>query len=93
MFFPITQMLYTENERFRGNKILLTANRLQYMSTDKKVLMVQQMGDRGMISINEARELFNYPTLPDDIGNKHPIRGEYYFIEDGKKEEKANATS
>lgn len=89
----LTQMLYTDNERFRGNKILLTANRLQYMSTDKKVQMVQQMGDRGMISINEARELFNYPTLPEDIGNKHPIRGEYYFIEDGKKEEKANATS
>ena len=31
----LTQMLFTENELFRGNKILLTANRLQYMSTEK----------------------------------------------------------
>lgn len=86
-------MIYTENEMLRGNKIQLTANRLQYMSTDKKVNMVQQMGDRGMISINEARELFNYPLLPQEIGDKHPIRGEYYFIEDGKKEGEDDATS
>lgn len=89
----ITQMLFTENELFRGNRILFTANRLQYMSTEKKTQMVQQMGDRGMISINEARELFNYPTLPSEIGDKHPIRGEYYFIEDGKKEVTEDATS
>lgn len=89
----LTQMIYTENEMLRGNKIQLTANRLQYMSTDKKVNMVQQMGDRGMISINEARELFNYPLLPPEIGDKHPIRGEYYFIEDEKKEGDDDATS
>lgn len=89
----LSQMLFTENELFRGNRIIFTANRLQYMSPEKKTQMVQQMGDRGMISINEARELFNYPLLPPEVGDKHPIRGEYYFIEDGKKEGEDDATT
>jgi len=75
----LTKMLFTEKEQGYGNEILITANRLQYMSVDKKISLAQQLGDRGMITINEIRELFNYPPL-DVGGDRLPIRGEYYLI-------------
>jgi hypothetical protein len=37
--------------------------------------MAQQMLDRGVMSINEARELFNYE--PVEGGELRTIRGEY----------------
>lgn len=76
----ITQMLYTANEIYRGNQVLFSANRLQYMSTGTKIQMVQQLADRGMLLIDEGRELFNLPPLPDGAGQTVPIRGEYHMV-------------
>jgi hypothetical protein len=45
------------------------------MTTSEKVSMAQQMLDRGVMSINEARELFNYPAV--EGGDIRTIRGEY----------------
>lgn len=45
------------------------------------------MGDRGVLTIDEIRELFNYAPLPDGAGAHAPIRGEYYFVDEGKDNE------
>ena len=82
----LTRMLFTPLERGTGNKVVVSANRLQYMKTSAKISMAQQLGDRGMITIDEARALFNYPPLPDGAGARAPIRGEYYFGTEDKKE-------
>lgn len=76
----MTNMTYTKLEQGYGNYVMVTANRLQYMSVDRKIQMAQQMGDRGLMTINEIRELFNYAPLPD--GDRATIRGEYYFVDD-----------
>ncbi len=76
----MTAMTYTESEHARGNCILATANRLQYMPVTAKVNIAETLGDRGMILIDEIRELFNYPPLPDGKGQHAPIRGEYYMV-------------
>ena len=73
----LSRMLFTEHERGHGNEVYIDANRLQYMTTSEKVSMAQQLGDRGMITINEVRQLFNYP--PIEGGDSAPIRGEYYM--------------
>lgn len=78
----LSRMIYTSVERGNGNRVLVSANRLQYMKTSAKISMAQQLGDRGMITIDEARALFNYPPLPDGEGQRTPIRGEYYFGSD-----------
>lgn len=83
----LTAMLYTDAERARDNMIYVAANRLQYMSTSEKVSLVQQLGDRGMILIDEARELFNYPPLEDGKGQNVPIRGEYHFVNESEQED------
>lgn len=73
----LTKMLFTLREQASGAKVLVTSDRLQYMSVANKVSLIQTLGDRGMLTINEARELLNY--APVDGGDKMmPIRGEYY---------------
>lgn len=82
----LTFMLFTDLEIGHGAKVEVAANRLQYMSTSDKINFVAQLSDRGMITINEARELINYSALPPEIGDLLPIRGEYYFVGEDKPE-------
>ena len=81
----MTMAMFSERERAQGSKLVANANRLQYMSTTAKVSMAQQLLDRGVMSINEARELFNYE--PVEGGEARPIRGEYYNAGDENNEE------
>ena len=71
----MTKAMFSERERSQGSYLIANANRLQYMTTTQKVQMAQQMLDRGVMSINEARELFNY--MPVEGGDVRTIRGEY----------------
>ena len=75
-----TKMLFTERERASGSLLMATANRLQYMSNADKISYAKEMGDRGFIMIDEVREVFNLPPLPNDQGKRLPIRGEYYLL-------------
>ena len=67
---------------------MATANRLQYLSNEDKLRVCAQLTDRGIFSINEAREVFNLP--PVEGGDIRTIRGEYKnadeigFIEEGE---------
>lgn len=71
----MTKCMFSLNERSRGARFMAAANRLQYMSTTAKIQMAQQLLDRGVMSINEARALFNYGEVPG--GDVRSIRGEY----------------
>lgn len=71
-----TKMLFTLREQSQGNKIMATANRLQYLSNAEKLNVSSQMLDRGIMSINDVREIWNLP--PVDGGDARIIRGEYY---------------
>lgn len=75
-----TKMLFTERERASGSLLMATANRLQYMSNSDKISYAKEMGDRGFIMIDEVREVFNLPPLPNGQGQRLPIRGEYYLL-------------
>ena len=86
----MSKMFFTQREMAVGNRIYITANRLQYMSVSHKIQMAQQLGDRGMITIDEIRALFNYPPLPDGSGDRAPIRGEYYFANENKEADDGN---
>lgn len=86
----LSRAIYTERERSFGNHVYVNANRLQYMSQTAKVTVAKELGDRGILTINEIRELFNYAPLPD--GNVAFIRGEYKPV-DEKAEENDNERS
>ena len=74
-------MIYTDRERAAyGNQVFFTSNRLQYMSNSDKLSAVTQLGDRGLATRNELREILNLEPLPEEIGNQIPARGEYYDV-------------
>ena len=74
----LSKMLFTENERSRGNIVHASANRLQYMSNQDKLAVSAQMADRGLMMLDEIREIWNLPPLPDGKGQVFIIRGEYH---------------
>jgi len=84
----MTKMLFTFREQSQGNSVMLTANRLQYMSNADKLNVSSQLLDRGIMSINDVREIWNLP--PVDGGDARIIRGEYWNAEDKINEEKIN---
>lgn len=82
----LSKMVFSQRELNLGNRIYFNANKLQYMSVASKVSMAKELGDRGVLMIDEIRELFNYGPLPDGSGQHAPIRGEYYMVDEGKDE-------
>lgn len=76
----MTKAMYTERERAAGNQVFFTSNRLQYMSNADKLAVAAQLTDRGIFSINEAREVFNLE--PVEGGDIRTIRGEYKNVDD-----------
>lgn len=74
--------MFTLRERSNGAGVMATSNRLQYMSNSDKLQVSAQMADRGIMTRNEIREIWNLP--PIEGGDVPTIRGEYYLInEDG----------
>lgn len=84
----LTKMLFTLREQGSGNSIILTANRMLYMSNSDKLNVSSQMLDRGVMSINDIREIWNLP--PVEGGDARIIRGEYWNADEKINEEKIN---
>jgi hypothetical protein len=72
----MTKMLFTLREQSQGNLIMLTANRLQYMTNKDKLDVSSQLLDRGVMSINDVRDIWN--LAPVEGGDVRIIRGEYW---------------
>lgn len=80
----VTAATFTETEIQRGSFVMLTANRLQYMSTAEKLNVSAQLADRGIMNRDEIREIWNLTPIPNGAGQAYTIRGEYYLLnEDG----------
>ena len=80
-------MIYSDRERGAyENQVFFTSNRLQYMSNADKLNAVTQLGDRGLATRNELREILNLEPLPEPIGSTIPARGEYYNVDEEKQD-------
>lgn len=87
----VTKMLFTLREQSQGNIVMATANRLQYMSNQDKLNVSSQLLDRGILSINDVREIWN--LSPVEGGDSRIIRGEYYNADEkieGAEDEEGN---
>lgn len=60
-----TNALFTDRERAAGESVEFEANRLQYASTKTKTDLVNRLGMLGLLTYNEAREVFNLPKVAD----------------------------
>ena len=84
----MTKMFFTLREQGAGNEVMLTANRLQYMTNKDKLDVSSQLLDRGIMSINDVREIWNLE--PVEGGEARIIRGEYWNADEKINEEKIN---
>ena len=82
----MTKMLFTFREQSEGNLVMATSNRLQYMSNADKLNVSAQMADRGLMTRNEIREIWNLPPLPEPYGSQLPVRGEYYNVNESEED-------
>lgn len=89
----MTKMLFTLREQTEGNAVTATANRLQYMSNADKLAVAAQMADRGLMTRNELRDIFNLAPFPAPYGDEIPIRGEYYNVNGDDKDGSQTGTS
>ena len=74
----MTKMIFTYREQASGSRVIATANRLQFMTNADKLNVSAQMLDRGLMSINEVREMWNLPKV--DGGDEMVIRAEYVNV-------------
>ena len=70
-----TAKVFTQKEKEYGNIIDFNSNRLTYASTTNKVNMVKELGALGLLTTNEARELFDLPPVED--GDKRLVSLNY----------------
>ena len=74
----LTSMTFQSGQLARGNSIVFSANRLQYMTSQAKLQVSSQMFDRGILSTNDVMDIWQLPHVPD--GDKRYIRKEYTEI-------------
>ncbi len=74
----MTYMTYQQKELARGNAIVWSANRLQYMTNTDKLNVSSQMFDRGVLSLNDIMDIWNLPHV--EGGDKRFIRKEYIEV-------------
>ncbi|MBR3320402.1 MAG: phage portal protein [Exiguobacterium sp.] len=87
----LTFMLFTPRENSFGAGIYFTSNRIQYMNNSDKLAVSRDLADRGVMSINEVREIWQLP--PIDGGDIHILRGEYYNPQTGEKVDQIGANN
>ncbi len=85
-----TNMFFTERAQSFGSRIVATSNRLQYMSNSDKLKVSAQMADRGLMTINEIRDIWNLPPVED--GDVRTVRGEYYTMGEDTETETEDST-
>lgn len=70
----MTQATFTMRER-PANQIMFSSNRMEYASAASKRNMGKDMTDRGLMRVNEVREMLQLP--PVEGGDVFILRGEY----------------
>lgn len=60
-----TRKLFNDLERAFGNSILFEAGRLQFTSNATKVSMIRELMPMGLLTVNQALEILNLPSVPD----------------------------
>ena len=70
MSYAFTNKIFSDEAIRKGNKIVFTANRLQYQSLDKKIRLLQQTLPYGIWSKDDVREILDLPPIGGDEGAK-----------------------
>ncbi|MBR6090851.1 MAG: phage portal protein [Anaerolineaceae bacterium] len=76
----MTSMAFSREEIAGGNKIMFTADWLQYASNRTKKAIITDLFDRGFLTLNEGRKIMNMSRVEEPWADEHWIRKEYAQI-------------
>ena len=65
-----TNKIFTRKARKNGHKIVFTTNRLQYASLSQKVELLKIASERGMITVDEGREILDMAPIGGEKGER-----------------------
>lgn len=65
MSLEFTRKLFNEREQAFGNSIIFESGRLQFSSNATKVNLIAQLIPYGLLTINQALEILNLPSVVD----------------------------
>ena len=65
-----TNKIFSRQARKEGHKIIFTTNRLQYASLPQKVELLKVASERGMITVDEGREILDFAPIGGEEGEK-----------------------
>lgn len=65
-----TSKIFKQKSIKDGHKIEFTVNRVQYASTDTKIKMVKEIAALGVLTIDQALEILDLPTIGGEEGSR-----------------------
>jgi hypothetical protein len=74
----LCNMIYTDREKATENMLIMSSNRLQYASNKTKIQFVTTLFDRGFLTHNDGRDVFNMAKTEN--GDILYIRREYVEV-------------
>lgn len=84
----ISKMLFTDKDFEQGSRVMFESSRMQYASNQTKLQVSTQLFDRGVLTHNQVREIWNMPPIPG--GDVYFIRREYVEVSKLGKDETEN---
>ena len=60
-----TAKVFNDREQAFGNSVVFESGRLQFTSNKTKVALIAQLAPYGLLTINQALEILNLPSVPD----------------------------
>ena len=60
-----TAKVFNDREQAFGNSIVFESGRLQFTSNKTKVQLIAQLAPYGLLTINQALDILNLPSVPD----------------------------
>jgi hypothetical protein len=85
----MTNMIFSARELAFGNSVEFSVNEFDSMNNEEKLDLVARLSDRGLITINEGREIFGYKTI--EGGDELIRRLDYGVVGEEADEEEENA--
>jgi len=91
MGIEFTNKMFTIGERYHGNKIIFTSNRLQYASNNTKINLLRYANN--YMTVNELREVLNLEPIDDgdkimqDLNHIDSNKANEYQVGKNKTEE------
>lgn len=77
-----TAKLFNDREQAYGNSVIFESGRLQFTSNSTKVSLIAQLMPMGLLTVNQALEILNLPSVADGDRRLQALTQMYFLPKD-----------